>query len=298
MKKQLAGSASLYIVGTPLGNLEDITYRAVEVLKSVPVIACEDTRHSRKLLQRYGITARLISCHEHNEETAARQVIALLGSGFPVALISDAGTPGISDPGYRVVRLALERGFKVVPVPGPSALTAALSASGLPTDCFFFAGFLPAREKALEDILRELAELRATLIFFCPARRIISALRKACHVLGDRQAALARELTKIHEEFLRGSLSEIAAELESRDKLKGEIVLMLAGKQSKSGEAGTDLKERLENLLEGVAGSKSMGARNLTLLAAERLGEHRNRVYPLVCAWLNKRKEDQNSQRN
>ena len=282
--------ALLYIVGTPLGNLKDITCRAVEVLKQVPVIACEDTRHSRKLFQRYEINARLISCHEHNEEAAARQVVSMVESGLSVALVSDAGMPGISDPGYRVVCLALEHGLQVVPVPGPSALTAALSASGLPTDRFFFAGFLPSRDKALVSSLQELAELNASLVFYCPARRIKNVLKKASQVFGNRRAAIARELTKLHEEFIRGRLSEINDLLESRFSVRGEIVLIVEGKSSREEKSADDLPERLDTFLAGLENAGSMGAKNLTALAAERLGQPRNKIYPLVCAYLNRLK--------
>ena len=291
MNQSAASPACLYIVGTPLGNLEDITFRAVELLRRVPVIACEDTRHSARLLARYGIKARLISCHEHNEQAAAAQVASLLHSGLEVALISDAGTPGISDPGYRVVSLALEQGLQVVPVPGPSALTASLCAAGLPTDSFYFAGFVPARQKALENLLRELSTLKGSLVFYCPARRIKAVLPVIRGCLGQRRAAICRELTKIHEEFIRGTLTEIERGLETRETLKGEIVLIVEGRGKSTVEsenAGADLAGRLGKFLDGVAEARARGARSLTVLAAEELGEKRNRIYPLVCAWLNR----------
>jgi len=293
MKESLATPGSLYVVATPLGNLDDITHRAVEFLKKVPVIACEDTRHSSKLLSRYSIKARLISYHEHNEQTAAGQIVSLLQSGFDVALISDAGTPGISDPGYRVVKLALEQGLDVVPLPGPSALTTALSVSGLPTDSFYFAGWVPSREKELEKTLAKLSSLKATLIFYCPARKIKNVVVKFRQVLGNRRAVVCRELTKIHEEILRGSLSELEKTFVDRDSVKGEIVLIVEGNRAKEIEPGEDLAARLAELLDSLDNVGSMGAKRLTTLAAERLGSPRNRVYPLVCAYLNRLKEGQ-----
>jgi len=290
MKKSPATAGSLYVVATPLGNLEDITYRAVEVLKKVPVIACEDTRHSGKLLYRYSIKARLISYHEHNEQEAASQIVSLLSSGFDVALVSDAGTPGISDPGYRVVKLALEQGLKVSPVPGPSALTAALSVSGLPTDGFCFAGWVPSREKELEKTLAELSSLKATLIFYCPARKIKKVILKFRQILGNRRAVICRELTKIHEEILRGLLSELEKTLEERDSVRGEIVLIVEGKRGKETEPGENLAVRVAELLDRLDDAGLMGAKRLTALAAEKLEMPRNRVYPMVCAYLNRLK--------
>lgn len=286
--------ARLYLVATPLGNLQDITWRAVDVLRQVQVVACEDTRHSRRLLDQHGISAKLISCHEHNEEAAARQVVALLQSGVAVALVTDAGTPGISDPGYRVVRLALDQGLTVVPVPGPSAVVTALSASGLPTDSFYFGGFLPQKSAAGEKILAGLRELPATLIFYCPARRVVAALETARRALGDRQAVVARELTKLHEEFVRGSLDQVRAELAGREQLRGEIVLLIEGWRAERQPAAEDeetLERRVEQVLEGLGEEAPRGAKAFTALAAERLGLPRNLVYPLVCRYLNRQQE-------
>ncbi len=286
--------ARLYLVATPLGNLQDITWRAVDVLRQVQVVACEDTRHSRRLLDQHGVSAKLISCHEHNEEAAARQVVALLQSGVAVALVTDAGTPGISDPGYRVVRLALDQGLTVVPVPGPSAAITALSASGLPTDSFYFGGFLPQKSAAGEKILAGVRELPATLIFYCPSRRVVAALETARRVLGDRQAVVARELTKLHEEFVRGSLEQVRAELAGREQLRGEIVLLIEGWRAERQPAAGDeetLERRVEQVLEGLGEEAPRGAKALTVLAAERLGLPRNLVYPLVCRYLNRQQE-------
>ncbi len=285
----------LYVVATPVGNLDDITYRAVEILRGVDIIACEDTRHSRRLLTRYGVSAELVSYHEHNEQAAARKIVALLTDGKSVALVSDAGTPGISDPGYRLIRLAAGQDLPVVPVPGPCSLTAALSVAGLPTDSFFFAGFLPPKQKAVEETFRSLETLGSTLVFFCPARKLVRALETGAFVLGSRRAVVCREMTKIYEEVVRGTLAGLADILAARDQeLKGEVVLLIEGRPS--GESNLDsgqLESKLGDLLGEIQGASELGARKLTVLAAEKLGERRNRLYPLVCGWLNEHRQDQ-----
>lgn len=219
-------SGTLYLVATPIGNLEDITLRALRVLKEVDLIACEDTRHTRKLLAHYEISKPTVSCHEHNERERVTELIAKLQSGTNVALVSDAGTPLVSDPGYRLVCQAVASGLEVVPIPGPSALLAALAASGLPTDEFTFAGFLPSRQTARKARLRELAKLDSTLIFYEAPHRIKQTLVDSIEVLGNREGALARELTKLHEQFLRGPLSEIASGL-AEGSCRGEMVLLI-----------------------------------------------------------------------
>lgn len=284
------GPGRLFVVATPLGNLEDITFRAVETLRGCPVIACEDTRHSRRLLDRYGIRGRLISCHEHNEEAAAAQIVALIESGLDVALISDAGTPGISDPGFRAVRLAAERGFEVTPVPGPSALVSSVSVSGLPTDRFLFGGFLPQKKFALESALNELSGLRATLVFYCPARRLGAALAASRKVLGDRRAVICRELTKVHEQVARGRLSELIRRMDSGEiPLRGEVVLLLGGKEEGETVGPEELVAAVDTFLDSLEDAPGLGAKALTVMTSDRLKTPRNRVYPLVCAWLNRR---------
>ena len=220
-------AGTLYLIATPIGNLEDITHRAVRLLGEVDVIACEDTRHTKKLLNHYGINTRTISYHEHNERERALELIERLKSGVDVAVVSDAGTPGISDPGFRLARTAIESDVRVVPIPGPSALVSALVASGLPTDEFFFGGFLPARSGARRARLAELRSLPATLIFYEGPHRIAATLRDAQEILGERQAVVARELTKMHEEIARGSLSELAAQFSSAESARGEMVLII-----------------------------------------------------------------------
>lgn len=218
---------SLYLVATPIGNLADITHRALQVLREVDVIACEDTRHTRKLLQHYGVDARTVSYHEHNEQQRTRELIELLQQGSDVALVSDAGTPVVSDPGYRLVRAAIENGIAVVPLPGPSALLSALIAAGLPTDEFFFGGFLPARSGARRARLNELRSVPGTLIFYEAPHRLASSLKDAHEILGEREAAVARELTKIHEEIRRGRLSELSQHYSTVEQPRGEIVLLI-----------------------------------------------------------------------
>jgi 16S rRNA (cytidine1402-2'-O)-methyltransferase len=217
---------TLYLVATPIGNLADITHRAVQVLRDVALIACEDTRHTRKLLQHYAIETKTISYHEHNEQQRARELIELLQQGSDIAVVSDAGTPAISDPGFRLVRAAIESGIAVVPVPGPSALISALIAAGLPTDEFFFGGFLPARTGARRARLSELRTVPGTLIFYEAPHRLAASLKDAYEVLGEREAVVARELTKLHEEIRRGRLSELSEHYSSVEP-RGEIVLLI-----------------------------------------------------------------------
>lgn len=220
-------SGTLYLVATPLGNLEDITYRAVRLLGAVSVVACEDTRHTQKLLNHYGIRARTVSYHEHNERTRATELLELIAKGASVALVSDAGTPGINDPGYRLVQMCAAQGLRVSPVPGPAAAVAALTVSGLPTDNFYFGGFLPSQANARRKVLAEVRELPATLIFYETPHRIAHALTDAREVLGERQAVVARELTKLHEEVARGLLSELAQVFRAPEKARGEMVLII-----------------------------------------------------------------------
>jgi 16S rRNA (cytidine1402-2'-O)-methyltransferase len=219
--------ARLYLVATPIGNLEDITFRAVRTLKEASLVACEDTRHTRKLLDHYGIRTATVSYHEHNEAARTPELLEALRGGATVALVSDAGMPLISDPGYRLVRAAIEAGIAVEAVPGPSAALAALAASGLPTDSFHFAGFLPPKAGARRNALAALAGETATLVFYEAPHRVVESLADIAEVLGPRPVVVARELTKMHEEFLRGTAGDVRAELAARPAVKGEITLVV-----------------------------------------------------------------------
>ena len=230
---------TLYIVATPIGNLEDITHRALRVLREAAVIACEDTRQTRKLLEHYGIATPLISFHEHNESERTPELILRLKAGQAVALVADAGTPLISDPGYRLVSAAREAGLAVVPVPGPSAVTAALSASGLPTDSFRFGGYLPPRSSARQAELKRAAADSATLVYFESPHRILDSLADIAAILGERPVVLARELSKVHEEFLRGTAASLRAELARRPRIRGEFTVLI-GRERKPAAAAVD----------------------------------------------------------
>ncbi len=213
-------TGTLYIVATPIGNLEDISQRALRTLREVGLVACEDTRRTRVLLNHFGIKTKTVSYHEHNERARAEQLCEQIESGNSVALVSDAGTPLVSDPGFRSVQAAIERGIAIVPIPGATAFVAALIASGLPLDQFFFAGFLPPRANARRAKLEELRSIPGTLVFYEAPHRIAATLKAAFEALGNRRAVVARELTKLHEEIVRGSLSELTKHLNGLVNLK------------------------------------------------------------------------------
>jgi 16S rRNA (cytidine1402-2'-O)-methyltransferase len=223
-----SGKGTLFIVSTPIGNLEDVTLRALRILKEVEAVACEDTRQTIKLLNAYDIRKRLISYFQPRERQRVPEIIALLKSGKDVALVSDAGTPGISDPGFPLIREALKEGLRVVPIPGPSALSAALSASGLPTHRVLFAGFPPPKKEATRKLLASLKDENATLVFYLPVRRIPEFLAAVLETLGDRRIVIARELTKLHEEFIRGTASELL-EAAGKRTFKGEATVLIHG---------------------------------------------------------------------
>ena len=223
---------TLYIVSTPIGNLEDITLRALRILKEVDLIAAEDTRHTGLLLRHFGIQKPLTSYFEGNELKKREWILSRLKQGDRIALVSDAGTPGISDPGFRLIQMVIENQIPIIPIPGPSAVIAALSVSGLPTDAFLFKGFLPHKSKKRRDLLKQLEETKETLIFYESPHRLTETLKDILDILGDREIVLTRELTKIYEEVLRGKVSEIQNQLAER-KLKGEITLVISGKTRK-----------------------------------------------------------------
>lgn len=265
--------AGLYLVATPIGNLGDITLRGLETLAAADVLACEDTRVTRVLLDRYGIRNRSFSYHEHNADEAGDRLLAFLEEGKSVALVSDAGTPLVSDPGYRLAVRAIAAGHPVVPLPGASAPLAALLGSGLPNDAFLFAGFLPTKDKARRERLRELSAVPATLIFFESPHRIAATLAAAADELGpDRPAAVCRELTKTFEEFRRGPLAALAAEFADRP-VKGEIVLVVGPPQEK---AAAD-PEDVDRLLRELAANHSAG--QAATEAARRTGLPRRELY-------------------
>ena len=243
--------ASLFIVATPIGHLDDITRRAIDVLKSVDLIAAEDTRHSAKLLQHYDIRTPLVSYHDHSAASDVEALMARLRSGSSIALISDAGTPMVSDPGYRLVAACQEERLPVVPIPGPSAMTAALCAAGLPTDRFYFEGFLPAKSGQRNHRLKALRTIETTLIFFESPRRLSASLSAMCAELGDREAAICRELTKSHETIRRERLSALIAFVESDpNQHRGEVVVLVEGFDQGSADIPAEAWKWLERLAE------------------------------------------------
>jgi 16S rRNA (cytidine1402-2'-O)-methyltransferase len=286
MPRSMTGT--LYIVATPIGNLEDISQRALRTLREVDLIACEDTRHTRVLLNHFDIKTKTVSYHEHNERARSEQLCAEIEAGMSVALVSDAGTPLVSDPGFRIVQAAIERDIPVVPVPGATALVAALAASGLPSDQFLFAGFLPARANARRTKLEELDRVTGTLIFYEAPHRIAAALKDALEVLGERRAVVARELTKLHEEIVRGSLSELITRFSGGTVVRGEIVLVIGGAGNElSGQTETspiDLVTRVNKLEE-----EGLDAKTALKQAARELGMKRAEAYRLLVAQKNRR---------
>jgi 16S rRNA (cytidine1402-2'-O)-methyltransferase len=283
---------ALYLVATPIGNLEDITLRAVRVLREVDLIACEDTRHTRRLLDHFGISKPTISYHEHNEQARAQELVARLLRGASIALVSDAGTPGISDPAYRVVTAAIESGITIVPVPGATAAVAGLIASGLPTDAFLFAGFLPSKKQARRARLTELQSERATLIFYEAPHRIRETLLDAQEVLGNRQAALARELTKLHEQFLRGPLAEISTHFAQHEP-RGEMVLVIAGSadDNLAPLATGSINEQVAGLMRDAGLSRNEAIKQ----AARTRGLSRRAAYQLM---LEEKESNENEEDN
>lgn len=273
-----AQAGCLYVVATPIGNLQDISARALSVLGVVDVVAAEDTRHSRKLLQHFGIGTPLIALHDHNEDAQAPQLVARLQGGEQIALISDAGTPLISDPGFPLVRACREAGVAVVAVPGASALVAALSVAGLPTDRFRFEGFLPRKRAARVELLEQLLHETSTLVFYEASHRVDESLQDMLDVFGGaRYAVLARELTKLHETVLSGPLSELLARVQSdENQRKGEFVLMLAGAPAQVGDADAELERCLKVLLAELPLKQAAG------LAAQLVGVKKNAAYQMA----------------
>jgi 16S rRNA (cytidine1402-2'-O)-methyltransferase len=267
-------TGTLYIVATPIGNLEDITLRAIRILKEVDLIAAEDTRHTKHLLDRYQIATQLTSYHDHNKEEKAPVLIERMLDGNSVALVSDAGTPGISDPGYFLINLAIDQKIQVVPIPGATAAIAALSVSGMPTDSFIFEGFLPAKHQARLKRLKELAEEERTIIFYEAPHKIIRTIEDMIEVYGDRLTVITRELTKIHEETIRGTLPEILRHLQT-GSLKGEFTIILHGASEKPLQQDIDTAEYLKNLML----HRGLSKKEAISVAAEELGMPKKDIY-------------------
>lgn len=277
-----ASEAVLYIVATPIGHLDDISQRAVSVLREVAWVAAEDTRHSGKLLSHLGISARFISLHDHNEKQRAASLVEKIKAGENVALISDAGTPLISDPGYSLVRLCREAGVRVVPIPGPCALIAALCCAGLPTDKFHFIGFLPAKSGQRQQVLKDIPSGVGTVICYEAARRVIDTLQDVIAVYGpDRELVLAKELTKTFEHFEHGTAAQIIAWLEEDpQRCQGEMVLMIAPPAEKAADDINPVAQQTLRLLMAELPLKKAAA-----LTAEIHGEKKNALYKLGLSW-------------
>jgi 16S rRNA (cytidine1402-2'-O)-methyltransferase len=268
----------LYIVATPIGNLEDITLRALRILKEVDIIAAEDTRRTKKLLSAYGITTPLISLHDQNEAKKSPRLIARMQSGKTVACVSDAGTPAISDPGYILVRDAIAHGITVVPLPGPSAAIASLSASGLPTDSFVFHAFLPSRSGKRKQFLTSVRTEEKTMVFYESPNRLVSTLSDIYTIMGDRKAVIVRELTKIYEEILRGSVAALLDSLKERE-IKGEITLIIAGAEKTAPEFSP---EKIRQRSEALRKDTTLSTRDIADIIASETGLSRRDVYRVV----------------
>jgi len=275
-----ATGPALYLVATPIGNLEDITFRAVRVLKEVDRIACEDTRQTQKLLNHYGITTRTISYHEHNEMTRSAELVKDMQEGASVALVTDAGMPGISDPGYRLISLAIRHHLPVVPVPGASAFLAALVASGLPTDSFRFSGFLPAKRGERRAALEAIRTSPRTQVFYEAPHRIVEALADVVEVLGpDRHVVIAREVTKLHEEFLRGRAGEVMETLKARDGVKGEITLLIGKAENSDTQATAPVKVNVRQRVEQIMAEEKLDEKAALKKVAKERGISKSEVY-------------------
>jgi 16S rRNA (cytidine1402-2'-O)-methyltransferase len=266
----------LYIVATPIGNLEDMTLRAIRTLKEADVIAAEDTRHTQVLLKHFAIKTPLTSYHEHNEQAKTGQLVTRLERGESIALVSDAGTPAISDPGYRLVVASIGAGIGVVPIPGPSALIAALSAAGLPTDGFDFRGFLPARKQERRSKLQELRDGRCTMVFYETPHRLKESLDDVREILGDRRMVLAREVTKLHEEFLRGRISEVIGEVSQRE-IRGEMTLVIEGCSGSNTASEEALREEIDKLK-----GEGMRVKEIAEIVGEKYGYSKKEIYRLA----------------
>ncbi len=274
-----AGPA-LYLVATPIGNLEDITLRAVRVLKEVDVIACEDTRQTQKLLNHYGIATRTISYHEHNEMTRSAELVKEMQEGASIALVTDAGMPGISDPGFRLISLVIRHHLPVVPIPGASAFLAALVASGLPTDSFRFSGFLPAKRGERRAALEAIRNSPRTQVFYEAPHRVVETLTDVCEVLGSaRHVVIAREVTKLHEEFLRGRAGEVLETLKARDGVKGEITLLIGKAEEADLKAAPSMRASVRERVEQMMAAEKIDEKAALKKVAKERGISKSEAY-------------------
>ena len=271
---------TLYLVGTPIGNLEDITLRAIRTLKEVQLVACEDTRQTQKLLNHYGVETHTTSYHEHNELTKSAELVMQLEQGKSIALVTDAGMPGISDPGFRLVTLAIRHRISVVPIPGPSAFLSALVASGLPTDAFRFLGFLPSKEGQRAKMLEQVRNSTRTVIFYEAPHRLLETVEEIVQVLGpERAIVVAREVTKLHEEFLRGTATEVLSELKHRQEVKGEITLLIGrAAEQQHGQSvfnAATVRTRVRELMK----SENLDERDALKRVAKEMGVSKSEAY-------------------
>ena len=275
-----AARPALYLVATPIGNLEDITLRALRVLKEVDVIACEDTRQTQKLLNHYSIATRTTSYHEHNEMTMSAELVKEMQEGASVALVTDAGMPGISDPGYRLITLAIRHHVPVVPVPGASAFLAALVASGLPTDSFRFNGFLPAKRGERRTMLETVKSSPRTLVFYEAPHRIVEALEDVVEVLGgSRHVVVAREVTKIHEEFLRGRANEVVETLKARETVKGEITLLIGKAEEQDVATAAVVRQGIRERVQQIIAEEKIDEKAALKRVAKERGVSKSEAY-------------------
>ena len=276
----------LYLVATPIGNLEDISLRALRILREADKIACEDTRHTRKLLAHYEIRAATTSYHAHNEIELAPKLAAEIAAGATIALVTDAGTPSISDPGHRLITACLESGLAVVPIPGPSAVIAAVTGCGLPADAFTFVGFLPSRTGERRKVMRDLANEPRSVVFYEAPHRLLESLADAREIFGNRRAAVARELTKVYEEFLRGTLDEILAQFREKPP-RGEITVVIAQADPTTAEAedaGDRLKISLAQRVAEIESEKGVDRKAALKIAAHERGINKRDAYKQLLA--------------
>lgn len=275
IRTTLPSFGTLFVVATPIGHMEDITLRAIRTLKEVDLVAAEDTRHTRKLLTRYEVSTPVVSYHDHNKDKRTPELVGKLKAGNSIALVTDAGTPSVSDPGHFLVREAIKQAIPVVPIPGVSAAIAALSVSGLSTDSFVFIGFVPKKNAKRKQLLDQLKQEPRTLIFYESPKRVLALMQEILNIIGDRKAVMARELTKLHEEILRGPLSNMVKEISARPDLKGECTLLVEGWE---GRQEID-RQALQNHLRRVCHDKDRSLSDAVKEVAREFGISKKVVY-------------------